>query len=137
MEAEPYVIRQFPHPTIGFASDLKLQDNSATEHYKFSVGGYPIISSSPHNVLRFYLDAAMYIPEVIKQLTVDTSAFAIMMQFFGLAMEGVEELEDDLTVEFVADDVTAGVAKLVNGDLGPRPDHFPKKYLRVWLNNVP
>lgn len=96
-----------------------------------------MISSSPFDILRFYLDAAIYIPEVPNNLTLDTSAFAIMLQFFGLATQGLDELGDNLTVEFVAEDVTAGVAKLVNGDHGPRPDHFPNKYLRMWLNNVP
>ncbi|KAJ3539009.1 hypothetical protein NMY22_g4929 [Coprinellus aureogranulatus] len=118
-----------PNPT--------LFDNSATEHWKFSHNGYPVISSSPFDILRFYLDAAIYLPEVPNKLTLDTSAFAIMLQFFRLATQGMDELEDDLTVEFVAHDVTAGIAKLVNGDLGPRPAHFPKKFLRMWLNNVP
>ncbi|KAF6758074.1 hypothetical protein DFP72DRAFT_889855 [Ephemerocybe angulata] len=112
-------------------------DNSAVEHNKFSYRGYPVISSSPHDILRFYLDAAIYIPEIPNKLSLDTTAFAIVIQFFRLAMQGIDELDEDLTVEFVAGDVIAGIGKLVNGDLGPRPAHFPKKYLRMWLNNVP
>lgn len=103
-----------------------------------SAEGYPLIRIPPFEIIKSYLDAALDIPVPPHfEICVDLSAYAMVQAFFNHVMDGVQAMDRNLTIEFAAGDLMAGVPKLINGDLGPRPETFPKQYLRVWLSNVP
>ena len=62
---------------------------------------------------------------------------SFISEFFRLATKALEDLGDNLVIEVVHADVISGVPRLVRGELGERPSHFPKEFLRAWLSNVP
>jgi len=76
------------------------------------------------------------------------TSFAVFQRLFGAARDAISLLVDGpakgkgkgttkLVLEFVCSELYTGLPKLIEGDIGPRPESYPKKYLRMWLSNTP
>ncbi|PPR04334.1 hypothetical protein CVT24_013372, partial [Panaeolus cyanescens] len=118
-----------------------LFDNYSSASPIYTPGGYPKISFDEDpshttcNILSFLCTQRG--PD---DLSLDQTSFMAVRQMFDSVAKSFELLdpqEGALTLEFVCSDVCSGVPKLLAGDLGYRPESFPKKYLRMWLSNVP
>jgi hypothetical protein len=65
------------------------------------------------------------------------SSFDISSQYFEMVADAIRTLHEGLKIEIIVGDVMSGIPRLLEGDMAPRPDTFPKKYTRMWLSNVP
>ncbi|KAH6888964.1 hypothetical protein BKA70DRAFT_1442577 [Coprinopsis sp. MPI-PUGE-AT-0042] len=70
-----------------------------------------------------------------RERTVPKTACSVMGRFFELVLEAFTTHEGKITVELVVDDVFSGLQRLYH-DPG-RPRHYPTKFSRMWLSNVP
>ncbi|KAI0719798.1 hypothetical protein C8T65DRAFT_802334 [Cerioporus squamosus] len=71
------------------------------------------------------------------QLAVDTLGWDVCSTFFDEVAAALDTLGTHLTLEFICGGLSEELAKMrFKGDT-TRPPEFPRKYLRMWLSNVP
>ncbi|KAG2006762.1 hypothetical protein CC2G_014507 [Coprinopsis cinerea AmutBmut pab1-1] len=97
---------------------------------------YPRVTDNPFDALfRFLTKTREAVKD--KQMSPGKTAIAIATNWFMLASDVMAWWGEKLTVEILVGDVYRAMPLLVEGDLGPRPEGFPRKYMRVGMNTLP
>ncbi|KAF9480633.1 hypothetical protein BDN70DRAFT_600662 [Pholiota conissans] len=120
-----------PNPT--------LFDLISTDHPALSdKSGYPNINGTEFDSIASFAEfSKLFRRGAPPAFCSGKTSFATMAQFFDLVTDAIDRLQDNLKFEVINHDVFIGVQKLVAGELGPRPNKFPKTYTRMYLSNVP
>ena len=61
----------------------------------------------------------------------------ICSAFFTEVAAALKTLESKVTIEIVCDGLSEELVKMQMGTDSHRAEHFPRKYNRMWLSNVP
>ncbi|KAF8962201.1 hypothetical protein BDZ97DRAFT_1130396 [Flammula alnicola] len=114
-----------------------LFDKNSTEHPDLvEDNGYLKLCTNPYDTLITFLEFMGRYQKLPRSVSGMTS-FSVSRKFFDLVGESIGVLQDRLTLELVAADVTTALPRLFAGDLGPRPNGSPTDFTRMWLSNVP
>ncbi|KAI0719797.1 hypothetical protein C8T65DRAFT_826784 [Cerioporus squamosus] len=76
-------------------------------------------------------------PEEDTDMEVDTLTFDVCSTFFEDVAAALKALENHILLEFRIGELCEELTIMRCGGDGMRPDEFPKKYMRMWLSNVP
>ncbi|KAF9526017.1 hypothetical protein CPB83DRAFT_896481 [Crepidotus variabilis] len=63
--------------------------------------------------------------------------FAHVMTFFGGVMDVVKNLKSRLKVEILCGEINSELSKMRLGTDKTRPPDFPRKFMRMWVSNIP
>ncbi|KAH9476906.1 hypothetical protein JR316_0010822 [Psilocybe cubensis] len=99
--------------------------------------GYPQEPSHPYEILPSLANFTKEIKGTHTPSSNGCCGFVASSGFFDLVADAMLELEGAIKVEIIVGDVITGLPKLLNGDLGVRPNDFPQCYSRMFLSNVP
>ncbi len=67
----------------------------------------------------------------------DCPAYSVISVFFDAVVDALIALKGRILLELIQDDISAALVKMRIGLDVSRPAHFPRKYSRIWLSNVP
>jgi len=71
-----------------------------------------------------------------KNLIRDSPTMAYMLTLFDGVVDAVKLLGNKLQCEFIAGEINQELSKVRLGT-DTRPKHFPRKWTRIWLSNIP
>ena len=71
------------------------------------------------------------------EMGLDTLAWDVCSTFFDEVAAALDTLGTHVTLEVVCGGLFEELARMRCGDDVSRPPQFPRKYLRMWLSNVP
>lgn len=71
-----------------------------------------------------------------KNIIQDSPTMAYMLTFLDGVVDAVKSLGNKLQCEFIAGEINQELSKVRLGT-DTRPKHFPKKWTRIWLSNIP
>jgi hypothetical protein len=71
-----------------------------------------------------------------KTMIRDSPTMAHLLAFLDGVVNAVKLLGDRLQCEFIAGEVNQELSKVRLGT-DSRPKHFPRKWTRIWLSNIP
>lgn len=71
-----------------------------------------------------------------KSMIKDSPTMAHMLTFLDGVVDAVQSLGGELQCEFIAGEINQELSKVRLGT-DTRPKHFPKKWTRIWLSNIP
>jgi hypothetical protein len=66
----------------------------------------------------------------------DSPTMSYMLAFLEGVVDAVKSLGDKLQCEFIAGEINQELSKVRLGT-DSRPKHFPRKWTRIWLSNIP
>jgi hypothetical protein len=69
-------------------------------------------------------------------ITNDSPTMAYMLAFLDGVVDAVKSLGNNLQCVFIAEEINQELSKVRLGT-DSRPNHFPRKWTRIWLSNIP
>lgn len=72
-----------------------------------------------------------------RRIDPDCPSFSVADTFFTGVVEGLKSLRGRIKLEILQGDLVHELSKMRLGGDTSRPAEFPRKYMRMWLSNVP
>ncbi|CAA7271282.1 unnamed protein product [Cyclocybe aegerita] len=154
----PPELRERRHPEFVDIEDVNNLDDDKAQTKEFKKIGKTILKTWKPNITLLdgskdgYMSADMDAFSIVRSIAAfnqaegfqqlelvsrsDCPSFLTMSGFFRAVVETMKSLGGKLQVELIVGEICQELSKVRLGT-DSRPGHFPKKFTRIWLSNIP